>query len=78
MSDIIKIKVGSEEREHEIVPIGSTFQYEGYKYHVVNSFLDEGTGYYIYVIRYYGKHKQWWHYEVWDAFEYDMRIRKLY
>ena len=78
MADIIKIKVDGEECEHEIVPIGSTFQYEGYKHHVVNSFLDEGTGYYIYVVRYYGKHKQWWHYEVWDSFEYDMRIRKLY
>ena len=36
-----------------------------YKYHLVLSFEDQGETYYV--VRYYGKHKQWWHYEIWDS-----------
>lgn len=36
-----------------------------YKYHLVLSFEDRGE--IFYVVRYYGIHKQWWHYEVWDS-----------
>lgn len=36
-----------------------------YKYHLVLSFEDQGETYYV--VRYYGIHKQWWHYEVWDS-----------
>lgn len=33
--------------------------------HLVLPFEDQGETYYV--VRYYGKHKQWWHYEVWDS-----------
>lgn len=36
-----------------------------YKYHIVLSFEDLGETYYV--VRYYGKYKQWWHYEIWDS-----------
>lgn len=63
---------------HEVLPIGHTFRWNGYKYHVVLWFRDKHTDDFLYVMKYYGKHKQWWHYEVWSAFEYDLRIRKLF
>ncbi|MFA6875685.1 MAG: hypothetical protein WCQ87_03525 [Parabacteroides sp.] len=37
------------------------FHYQGYLYHVVLSFHDEET---FFVVKWWGKHKQWWHYEV--------------
>lgn len=43
-----------------------------YKYHLVLSFEDKGD--IFYVVRYYGIHKQWWHYEVWDS--WTMAINK--
>lgn len=60
---------------HEPVEIGSTFRYDGYLYHVVLSFNDNGETFYV--VKYYGKYRQWWHYDVWDSFEYDIRIRKI-
>lgn len=57
---------------HNVIPNGSTFTYDKRKYHVVNSFPDIGN--YIYVVRYYGKYKQWWHYEAWDAYTVDLRM----
>ena len=39
---------------------------------------DRITDHILYVMKYYGKHRQWWHYEVWDAWQYDCRIRKMY
>ena len=43
-----------------------------YKYHLVLSFEDQGKTYYV--VRYYGLHKQWWHYEIWD--EWTMAFNK--
>lgn len=63
---------------HEVLPNGHTFRWQGYKYHVMFSFRDEHTNDFLYVMKYYGKHKQWWHYEVWSAFDYDLRIRKIH
>lgn len=65
---------------HEVLPIGHTFRYDGYKYHVVGIFTDDhgNDDGCLYVVKYYGKHKQWWHYEVWSAFDYDLRIRHLF
>ena len=57
-----------EKLTHELLPRGHTFHWEG----------DEHTDNILYVMKYYGKHRQWWHYEVWDAWQYDCRIRKLY
>lgn len=36
----------------------------GYKYHIVLSFNDAGQTFFV--VKYYGKYKQWWHYEIWD------------
>lgn len=36
-----------------------------YKYHLVLTFEDNGE--IFYVVKYYGIHKQWWHYEIWDS-----------
>lgn len=48
----------------EQIPVGSTFNYEKQKYHVVTQFTDCDN--LIYVVKYYGHHKQWWHYKVLD------------
>jgi len=77
MAKTITLKYDNEEITHEVLPDGFTFNYQGYKYHVVKSFLDVGTNEYIYVVRYYGKHKQWWHYEIWNAIQYDYLIREI-
>jgi hypothetical protein len=58
----------------QIIPNGSTFRYEGYKYHVVKCIEDDLTKELIYVVRYYGKHKQWWHYEAWTQKVFVIRI----
>ncbi len=36
-----------------------------YKYHIVLEFNDNGDTFYV--VKYYGIHKQWWHYEIWDS-----------
>ena len=64
--------------KHDVLPNGHTFRYNNRKYHVMFHFRDEQTDNFLYVVKYYGKHQQWWHYEVWDAFEYDLRIRGIY
>ena len=46
---------------HEVLPNGHTFRWQGYKYHVMFSFRDEHTNDCLYVMKYYGKHKQGWH-----------------
>lgn len=45
-----------------VFPQGYKFHWCGILYHVVLSFLD--AGHLHYVVKYYGKRKQWWHYEV--------------
>ena len=41
---------------------GETFRKKGYKYHVVRTFVDDGEK--MCIVKYYGKHLQWWHYEI--------------
>jgi hypothetical protein len=55
--------------------IGSVFYEinEDYKYHVINIFKDNDSN--IIVFKYYGKHKQWWHYEVIELWKFNMRIK---
>lgn len=48
-----------------------TIRYGNYKYHVVTTFEDRGATFYV--VRYYGRYKQWWHYEIWT--EDDMKHR---
>ena len=45
-----------------------------YKYHLILSFEDNGKVFYV--VKYYGIHKQWWHYEIWD--EWTMNYNKTH
>ena len=45
-----------------------------YKYHIVLSFEDNGETFYV--VKYFGKHKQWWHYEIWDSWTMDFNKSK--
>lgn len=45
-----------------VLPQGYKFHWCGILYHIVLSFLDAERLYYV--VKYYGKRKQWWHYEV--------------
>lgn len=47
-----------------------------YKYHLVLSFEDNGC--FFYVVKYYGRYKQWWHYEVWDELTMDFNTKHGY
>ena len=60
---------------HKVLKPGHKFHYDGYLYHVVLPFEDNGEQ--LYVMKYYGKHKQWWHYEIWSAAEYDIVVEKV-
>lgn len=59
-----------------ILSVGDTFHYDGYKHHVVAIFRDtdegghEGT---LYVLKHFGKHKRWWHYEVMSEWAYQLK-----
>lgn len=55
-------------------PPGSTFHYLDYKYHIVGYIRDgEET---VVVVKYFGKHRRWWHYEVWTEFEAGLKIKQ--
>ena len=47
------------------------FRWKDRKYHFVLSFDDNGET--LYVVKYYGKYRQWWHYEVID--ELGLKLR---
>jgi len=38
-----------------------------YKYHIVLSFVDNAQTFYV--VKYFGIHKQWWHYEIWNKYD---------
>jgi len=46
----------------ETLPDGFKYRAHDRLYHVVMSFTDCGD--LFYVVKYYGRYKQWWHYEV--------------
>ena len=50
-----------------ILPQGFKYRDGDYLYHVVLSFRDSGTKDIMYVVKYFGKRKRWWHYEVVSA-----------
>lgn len=50
-----------------LLPRGFKYHFGDYLYHVMLSFQDSETEDIMYVVKYYGKHKQWWHYEVISA-----------
>lgn len=56
---------------HKVRPVGTTFRYQGRKYHVIGHIQDTEKDMFVYVVRFYGKYKQWWHYEAITAQEYD-------
>ena len=51
-----------------------TYRYRGYLYHLVLTFEDNGEK--MHIVKYYGKHKQWWHYEVWSDWELEQVLKK--
>lgn len=51
---------------------GQTFRYNDYKFHYVMSFEDNGE--IMHIVKYFGKHFQWWHYEVITHFELRYRL----
>ena len=60
---------------HRILPNGFTFHWNKRKYHVVIFFRDEQADDILYVMKYWSR-RQYWVYEVWHAWEYDMKFRK--
>jgi hypothetical protein len=51
------------------------FYFEKRKYHVISKFEDtkgndEGL---LYVVKFFGKYEQWWHYEIWSEFDFSSR-----
>jgi len=69
-----------KEIRHEILTVGHTFKHKDRKYHVI-AVLDDEKGNregVLYVVKYYGLFEKWWHYEVWSAFDYDLRIRRIF
>lgn len=55
------------------LPQGYKFYWCGTLYHIVLSFLDAGR--LRYVVKHYGKRKQWWHYEVISSVEMEDILR---
>ena len=53
------------------IKCGDTFHRKGreYKYHIVKILNQEEEPQIVY--KYYGKHKQWWHYEVESIFGFN-------
>ena len=45
-------------------------RYRDRLYHIVLTFEDNGKKYYV--VKFYGKYKQWWHYEVWSDLEMEL------
>lgn len=50
----------------------TSFRFRDRRYHLVLSFEDNGQQYYI--LKYYGRYKQWWHYEVVSDSEYEWML----
>lgn len=50
-----------------------SFRYQDRKYHRVLTFEDNGKTYHV--VKFYGKYKQWWHYEVMSDFEYKLHTK---
>lgn len=48
--------------------VGTTFWYEERKYHVVAVVVD--GDHLIYVLKYFGIHKRWWHYEAMEHLKF--------
>ena len=61
---------------HRLLPIGFTFHWLRTKYHVMQYIRDEHTDDLLIVLKWWHKRKKYWCYEVWHAYEYDMKFRE--
>lgn len=52
--------------------VGETFYYRNYKYHVVSIINEKPYPQIVY--KYYGKYKQWWHYEIESIFSFNDKL----
>lgn len=48
----------------QVFPRGFEYRFRNYRYHVVISFQESEKEEIMYVVKYYGKHHRWWHYEI--------------
>ena len=55
---------------NEMLSNAKSFRYDGYLYHVLGIFDDENVA-----VKYYGKHKQFWHYEFMDSYFLYLKYR---
>lgn len=60
----------SEERQ--IKP----FRWDDRKYHLVTQFEDEGKRYFVF--KFFGRYHQYWHYEIWSEYEYDLKMKLIH
>ena len=69
----------SNQNNETIFPNGFTFRDRDYKYHIVTHFFDDSNGEIelFYVVRYYGKRRQYWHYEIQDEDTVKYNIKKF-
>ena len=65
----------ANEVEHKVRPIGTTYHYNRRKYHIIGTCMDKVKAgqMLVYLVNYYGKYKQWWHYEAISAEDYDSK-----
>lgn len=56
----------SNQNNETIFPNGFTFRDRDYKYHVVTHFYDNSNGEteLFYVVKYFGKKRKYWHFEI--------------
>ena len=52
---------------------GTKFRYQGYLHHVVDKCNDNGTT--LIVVKYFGKYKKWWHYDIMEADDFEERVK---
>lgn len=51
-----------------ILQRGFTFRYQDRLYHIVLAFQDGEDEETMYVVKYYGRYKKWWHYTIMSDF----------
>lgn len=50
------------------------FRYKDYLYHVVGKSEDNDT--ILIIVKYFGKYKKWWHYEIFEADSFEELVAK--
>lgn len=64
--------------ENTILPNGFSYKGRDYRYYIVTHFFDDsnGSNELYYVVRYFGKRRQYWHYEVKDEDDVTYEIER--